>query len=174
MTATAVMDKLRRNLEKRDLDNYLFVQASAKAENIAVLRVLAASFAATLDFTLPEIDELKGAISEAVTNVVVHAYPEIKEQGLVSITAGIKDGSVLFVVSDDGIGIDDIDRARDPSYTSKPGEHMGLGFAFMESFMDEVHVESTPSRGTSVYLLKSPAGAGERTGREGAGKPAGH
>lgn len=133
------------------MDNTLRLEFPARSANVAVGRVCVAVFAAQLDPTVVELDDIKLAVSEAVTNAIVHAYPN--GEGLVRITAAIADGVLTVTVADDGVGIADVERAREPAYSSDP-ERMGLGFAFMDSAMDEVRVQSAPGGGTRVTLVK--------------------
>ncbi|MEX2356221.1 MAG: anti-sigma F factor [Thermaerobacterales bacterium] len=135
-------------------DNFFTLEMQAIPENVGIARLAVAAFASQLDFTLNEIEEIKVAVSEAVTNAVVHAYPV--DRGVVSITASLDGGRLVLRVSDEGVGIADVERAREPSYSSDP-ERMGMGFAFMEAFMDTVAVESAPGGGTTVSLQKRPA-----------------
>ncbi len=128
----------------------------ARPENVGLARVAVAAFASRLPFTLPELEEIKVAVSEAVSNAVVHAYDG--GAGAVRVRAARRDDRVLeIVVSDSGRGIEDVRRAREPSFTTAPGR-MGLGFAFMEAFMDGVEVTSTPGRGTRVRMWKRAGG----------------
>lgn len=121
-------------------------------ENVGIVRVTAASFASQLDFTLAELEEIKVAVSEAVSNAVIHAYP--KCEGKVELSMMIEDLSVIYEVRDHGIGIADIKKAREADFSSQD-ERMGMGFVFMESFMDRVTVESVVDQGTVVRMVKS-------------------
>lgn len=136
-----------------DVTNTMQLAMLAIAENVAVARLAVGSFASQLDFTLAELDELKVAVSEAVTNSVVHAYPE--GPGQVIVRASQHGRELTVVVEDSGCGIADIAQARQPSYSTDP-ERMGLGFVFMESFMDSVDVASRPGQGTAVTMRKTP------------------
>ena len=120
-------------------------------------RTAVAAFAAQLDPTCEEISDIKTAVSEAVTNCIVHAYPD--KVGSIYITAQLFDEGILRVrVRDRGIGIDDIKQAMTPLFTTSGGERAGLGFAVMESFMDRVRVSSALNRGTSVTMTKKICG----------------
>jgi stage II sporulation protein AB (anti-sigma F factor) len=141
--------------------NYFRLEMAAVPENVGLARLAVATFAANLDFSVPEVEELKVAVSEAVSNAVIHAYPT--EPGRVVVQCRAVAGGVLVEVADEGIGIEDLDEARKPSVSSDP-ERMGLGFVFMESFSDEFHVESAPGKGTRVRMLKRVAEAGRATG----------
>ena len=121
-------------------------------ENVGVARVTSASFAGQLDFTLAELEEIKVAVSEAVSNAVIHAYPNRMGQGELSMV--IEDSSVVYEVRDHGIGIADVEKAREADFSSQT-ERMGMGFVFMESFMDSVTVESVVDQGTVVRMVKS-------------------
>lgn len=121
------------------------------AENVGVARVAVATFAAQLDFGLPEIEEIKVAVSEAVSNVVLHAYPD--STGWFCVQAWLNDDGLGIEVTDHGVGIPDVGLARQASYTTKP-DRMGLGFVFMESFMDSLEVHSEVGKGTTVRMFK--------------------
>ena len=123
-------------------------------ENVGIARVTSASFAGQLDFTLAELEEIKVAVSEAVSNAVIHAYPN--RTGQVELSMMIEDSSVVYEVRDYGIGIADIAKAREADFSSQ-AERMGMGFVFMESFMDSVTVESVLDQGTVVRMVKSCA-----------------
>lgn len=133
------------------MDNTLRLEFPALSVNVAVGRVCVAVFASQLDPTVAELDDIKLAVSEAVTNAIVHAYPN--GEGLVRIVAAIADGTLTVIVADDGVGITDVSQARQPAFSTDP-ERMGLGFAFMDSAMDEVKVESSATSGTRVTLVK--------------------
>ncbi len=108
---------------------------------------------AALDPTVEQLADIKTAVSEAVTNAVVHAYPDTV--GAITITAAIYDGGRLVIsIADKGLGIADVKKAMEPLFTTGGGERAGLGFAVMESFMDAVRVRSTPGKGTRVTLTK--------------------
>ncbi len=134
----------------------MVLEIPSRPENVPLARLAVASFAAQMDFTVGELEEIKVAVSEAVTNSVLHAY---EEPGRVRITATRDGGRLVVEVADWGRGIQDVDRARQAPFTTRP-ERMGLGFAFMESFMDEVLVESRPGQGTAVRMTKTPTRAG--------------
>lgn len=139
-------------------ENDLLIEVPARAENVALLRVSVAAFAGGLPFTLPEIEELKVAVSEAATNCVLHAY-EPASPGRIELRAHHRDGRLLVEVRDRGRGIADVAQARQAAYTtSSDPEHLGLGFSFMEQFTDELEVASAPGEGTTVRLHKRPRG----------------
>lgn len=125
----------------------------SNSSNEAFARTAVAAFLLPLDPTVAELADVKTAVSEAVTNAVVHAYPDTT--GAVSIEAKITgDRRVIVTIRDKGVGIADIAQAMEPLYTTAGGERAGLGFAVMQSFSDKVRVRSTPGKGTSVTLEK--------------------
>ena len=134
-------------------DNYIKLEFPARAVNEGFARAAAAAFASQLDPTLTELGDLKTAVSEAVTNAVVHAYPE--SLGVVQLRARILPGGELeLVVKDKGVGIADVERARTPLYTTGGEERSGMGFTIMESFMDKLSVRSKPGKGTTVTMKR--------------------
>ncbi len=125
----------------------------AKSINESLARVVVAAFAARMDPTVEELAEIKTAVSEAVTNVIIHGYK--RREGVVYIECETGKDSLTVIVSDKGEGIADISLARTPMYTSNPdGERSGMGFTVMETFMDEVNVASLPGAGTTVMMKK--------------------
>lgn len=132
---------------------FMKLEIESLPENESFARVVVAAFAARLDPTLEEISDIKTAVSEAVTNAIIHAYED--RVGLISVRAYI-DGNVLTVeVEDWGVGIEDVEKARQPLYTSKPElERSGMGFTIMENFMDKLTVRSAPGQGTLVTMVK--------------------
>jgi len=140
------------------IQNQVTLEFPSKPENVAFARTAVAVFASQLDFTMDELDEIKVAVSEAVSNAVIHAYGQ--ETGMVRVEAAITTrGELVLRVSDAGRGIEDVDTARQAQWTSRPEERMGLGFTFMEQYMDHVDVESAPGAGTRVTMRKTPAQA---------------
>ena len=126
-----------------------------KSENESFARVAVAAFISQTDPTIEELIEIKTAISEAVTNSIIHAY-EKNEEGIIVIQCSINGQTIEIIIEDYGIGISDIEKAREPLYTSKPEqERSGMGFTVMETFMDEVEVQSVPGEGTKVILTKT-------------------
>ena len=125
-----------------------------RSVNEGFARAVVAAFLVPLDPTVPQMADLKTAVSEAVTNCIVHAYPD--SIGPVTLTAALYEGGLVRItVSDRGVGIADVEQAMQPMYTTgNPEERAGLGFAVMQSFMDKVKVSSTPGRGTRVTLSK--------------------
>ena len=135
----------------------LEIESLSKNEEFA--RVVVAVFMSCLDPTLEEIDDVKTAVSEAVTNAVIHGYEN--GNGIIAVEAEAQeDGRILTVrIADRGTGIKDVKKAMEPMYTSDPsGERSGMGFSFMEAFMDEVEVESEPGKGTVVTMKKRIGG----------------
>lgn len=123
----------------------------ARAANLSLARATVAAFAAQLPFTVEDLEDIKVAVSEAVSNVILHAYGP--EGGDVTIAAALLGDCLEVAVQDSGRGIADIEQARQPSFTTSP-DRMGLGFVLMDNFMDGVDVESAPGRGTTVTLRK--------------------
>ncbi|MBC8590746.1 anti-sigma F factor [Lachnospiraceae bacterium NSJ-29] len=125
----------------------------SKSNNESFSRVVVAAFAAQLDPTLEEISDIKTAISEAVTNSIIHGYEY--GEGMITIESTIKGNEIEIIISDEGKGIGDLDEAMEPFYTSKPNlERSGMGFTVMETFMDTLTVESRESKGTVVKMTK--------------------
>ncbi len=140
--------------------NEMKLEIESRSVNEAFARGSVAAFAAQLDPNIEEISDIKTAVSEAVTNCIVHAYAE--KVGKIYIWAGIYDNSVFKVkIRDRGCGIEDVNQAMEPLYTTLGGERAGLGFAVMESFCDKIKVTSKVGKGTSVMLQKSFKGRSE-------------
>lgn len=130
------------------------LQFSALSQNESFARVTVGAFVAQLDPTMDELTEIKTVVSEAVTNSIIHGYQNNPE-GIVYISVLLENDVVKISIKDEGIGIDDIDEARQPLYTTKPElERSGMGFTIMENFMDEIKVVSNPLAGTTVHLTK--------------------
>lgn len=135
-------------------DNKMSIEFVSKSQNEGFARVAVAAFVAQLDPTIDEINDVKTAVSEAVTNSIIHGY-ESREDGIVRIEAEINENAITIVISDNGIGIDDINQAMEPLYTSRPDlERSGMGFTVMETFMDYLEVESEKGKGTKVVIKK--------------------
>ena len=135
-------------------DNKMSIEFVSKSQNEGFARVAVAAFVAQLDPTIDEINDVKTAVSEAVTNSIIHGY-ENREDGLVRIDAEINENEVTLIITDKGSGIDDIGQAMEPLYTSRPDlERSGMGFTVMETFMDELDVESEKGIGTKVVIKK--------------------
>jgi stage II sporulation protein AB (anti-sigma F factor) len=135
------------------MKNEMTLAFDSISENEEFARVTVAAFASQLNPTLEEVADIRTAVSEAVTNAIIHGYPE----GIHTIVLRVRmENQQLEVwVIDEGVGIADISRAMEPLYTSRPDlERSGMGFMFMEAFMDEVKVESSPGMGTTVYMKK--------------------
>ena len=140
---------------KRYLDQ-ITVTFSSRSANEGFARAAAACYAAQLDPTLDELADIKTAVSEAVTNSIVHAYPD--QLGTVSLRMRLLEGNELEItVKDHGVGIPDINRAREPLFTTGNEERSGMGFTIMESFMDCLRVRSAPGKGTTVTMRKKVA-----------------
>lgn len=134
-------------------ENYVTLEFLSRSSNEGFARVAAAGFAAQLDPTLDELGDIKTAVSEAVTNAIVHAYPD--ELGRIVLKLKLLPGNVLeLTVRDWGRGIDNVEQARKPLFTTGGSERSGMGFTIMESFMDTVKVRSRPGKGTTVTMRK--------------------
>lgn len=137
-----------------DFTNEMMLEFDSKSINESFARTVVASFVAQLDPTLEEINDVKTAVSEAVTNSIIHGYND--KDGKIKIICKIKNRQVSIEVQDKGVGIDDIDKAMEPLYTSKPEiERSGMGFSFMEAFMDNLIVESEVEKGTTIKMSKT-------------------
>ena len=133
--------------------NKMKIEFISKSKNESFARSVASAFVLELDPTVQELSEIKTAVSEAVTNAIIHGYKN--ELGNVTIEGFIDNREVIFIISDKGIGIDNVDTAMEPMYTgSDDGERSGLGFTIMETFMDELEVKSVPGCGTTVRMRK--------------------
>ena len=133
--------------------NYIHLEFLSRSANEAFARGAAACFAAQLDPTLEELGDIKTAVSEAVTNAIVHAYPD--SLGKIVMRARILEGDVLEItIRDWGRGIPDVDKARQPLYTTGGEERSGMGFTIMESFMDRLTVRSSQGKGTRVTMRR--------------------
>ena len=134
--------------------NYITIEFPSRSANEGFARSAVAAFAVQLDPTLEELGDIKTAVSEAVTNAIVHAYPDTL--GKIVIKARIQEGNVLEItVRDWGCGIADVERAREPLFTTGGEERSGMGFTIMESFMDKLRVRSSLGRGTTVTTLRA-------------------
>ena len=139
--------------EKR-IKNQMTVEFPAISENEALARSVAAAFAAQADPTMEELTEIRTAVSEAVSNAVIHGYPEGVGQVIMELSI-YEDGVFRIVVEDRGVGIADVTRAREPLFTTgRDGERSGMGFTVMESFTDRLDVQSEPGKGTRVTMIK--------------------
>lgn len=136
------------------MNNEMFVEFSSVSENESFARVTVGAFIAQLDPTMDELTEIKTVVSEAVTNAIIHGYNN-QPGNQVSITCALNEGEIALTINDNGIGIGDLDEARQPLYTSKPElERSGMGFTIIENFMDSVEVISNPGDGTTVHMTK--------------------
>lgn len=134
--------------------NEMTVSFKSLSINESFARVVVASFVTSLDPTLEDLADIKTAVSEAVTNAIIHGYEG--KDGIITIHCTITGKTVTIKIIDKGVGIDDIEKARQPFYTSKPEmERSGMGFTVMETFMDRMEVESRPGEGTTVTLIKT-------------------
>lgn len=136
--------------------NYIRLEFPSRSSNEGFARMTAACFASQMDPTLNEVEDIKTAVSEAVTNAIVHAYPD--SIGKVSLKAKICEGNVLEItIKDSGKGIPNVEKARQPMFTTGGEGRSGMGFTIMESFMDALSVRSTAGRGTTVTMRKKIA-----------------
>ena len=133
--------------------NYMILEFPSKSSNEAFARSAVACFAAQLDPTLEELGDIRTAVSEAVTNCIVHAYPN--DLGIIILRCRIlKDNVLDIVVKDRGVGIPDVEQARQPAYTTGGGERSGMGFTIMESFMTSLEINSAEGKGTTVHMRR--------------------
>ncbi len=134
-------------------ENYMILEFPSKSTNEAFARAAVACFASQMDPTMEELGDIRTAVSEAVTNCIVHAYP--REIGLIMLRCRIlKDNVLDIVVKDRGIGISDIEKARQPMFTTGGSERSGMGFTIMESFMTSLSVTSEAGKGTTVHMRR--------------------
>ncbi len=138
-------------------ENNMMIEFDSRSENEGFARVAVAAFVTLLNPTLEEIEDVKTAVSEAVTNSIIHGYGERIEK--IILKAAIKEDTVYLEITDYGCGIENIEKAMEPMYTTRPDlERSGMGFAFMEAFMDEIHIESEVNKGTTIYMNKKIMG----------------
>ena len=138
---------------KNVYENEMKLEFTSKSNNESFARITIAAFVAQLDPTIEEISDIKTAVSEAVTNSIIHGYEE--KEGIVKIECKLFANSIEIEISDNGKGIENVEKARQALYTSKPElERSGMGFTIMESFMDEVKIESVLGLGTKVTMKK--------------------
>ena len=136
------------------MKNVMNLEFSALSQNESFARVTVAAFIAQLDPTMDELTEIKTVVSEAVTNSIIHGY-ENDSNGIVYISVLIEDGFIDLTIKDKGLGIMDVEEARQPLFTTKPElERSGMGFTIMENFMDEIEIKSQPGIGTEIRLRK--------------------
>lgn len=141
-------------------EDYVIFEFPSLPQNIAFARTVTAVFASRLDFTLDEIDDIKTCVSEAVTNVVVHAYQG--RSGVVRMTLSVEDGRLVIVVEDQGKGISDIEWAKQPFNTTMPEEHTGLGLYFISEFMEELEIDTRVGAGTRIRMATRPSQANQQ------------
>ncbi len=135
-------------------DNEVNIVFDAKSENESLARVVVVSFITPLNPTLNVVNDIKTAVSEAVTNAIIHGYDG--EYGKIYMNLRLKDGILQIEIKDNGIGIENIEQVKEPLYTSKPEmERSGMGFTVMETFMDKLEVLSTYKMGTTILMTKS-------------------
>ena len=133
--------------------NYMTLEFPSKSSNEAFARSAVACFAAQLDPTMEELGDIRTAVSEAVTNAIVHGYPN--ELGMVTVRCRIlKDQILDIVIKDKGVGISDLEQARRPSFTTGGSDRSGMGFTIMESFMTSFDITSEPGKGTTVHMRR--------------------
>ena len=138
---------------KEQFENEMKLEFLSKASNEAFARITVAAFASQLDPTIEELADIKTAVSEAVTNCIIHAYENRK--GIIKINSKLENEKIIIEISDNGKGIENVEVAKEPLYTTKPNlERSGMGFTIMESFMDNMKVESIVGLGTKVTLEK--------------------
>ena len=134
-------------------ENYMVLEFPSRSVNEGFARSAVACFAAQMDPTLEELGDIRTAVSEAVTNCIVHAYPE--GFGMITLRCRIlKDNVLDIVIKDRGIGIADLEQARRPAFTTGGNERSGMGFSIMESFMTSLDVTSIPGKGTSIHMRR--------------------
>ncbi len=139
---------------KEKYENEMKLEFLSKSSNEAFARIAVAAFVSQLDPTIEELADIKTAVSEAVTNSIIHGYENI--QGVVKVIGKIIDNKIILEISDSGKGIENVDVAKEPLYTTKPNlERSGMGFTIMESFMDKVEVESIVDIGTKITMEKN-------------------
>ena len=135
---------------------HMRLEMESLSRNEEFARVVTAVFMSRLDPTLEEVDDVKTAVSEAVTNAVIHGYRGSQGTIYLELTADLEERILTVAVKDRGVGIADVKQAMEPMFTTDPeGERSGMGFSFMEAFMDQVEVESEPNHGTLVTMKKS-------------------
>lgn len=134
-------------------ENYMILDFPSKSSNEAFARAAVACFAAQMDPTLEELGDIRTSVSEAVTNAIVHAYPD--SLGIITLRCRIlKDNILDIVVKDRGIGIADVEKAKQPMFTTGGSDRSGMGFTIMESFMTSLDITSEPGKGTTVHMRR--------------------
>lgn len=134
-------------------ENYMMIEMPSKSSNESVARSVVACFAAQMDPTIEEMGDIRTAVSEAVTNAIVHAYPD--EYGVITIRCRILKENILdIVIKDKGVGIPDLEQAMRPMFTTGGSDRSGMGFTIMESFMTTFEVMSEPGKGTTIHMRR--------------------
>ena len=134
-------------------ENYMILEFPSRSTNEAFARSAVACFASQMDPTLEELGDIRTAVSEAVTNCIVHAYPD--GYGMITLRCRmLKDNVLDIVIKDKGVGIPDLEQARRPTFTTGGSERSGMGFTIMESFMTSFEVTSQPGKGTSIHMRR--------------------
>ena len=150
---------------KSEFENEMKLEFVSKSSNEAFARITVAAFASQLDPTIEELADIKTAVSEAVTNCIIHGYDN--RQGIVKVIAKLKENEIIIEISDKGKGIENIEIAKEPLYTTKPNlERSGMGFTIMESFMDSMEIESIVGLGTKITMSKKIKTKEEETEEE--------
>lgn len=148
-----VKNRKKRGADMERIKDEMIVEFDSASKNESFARIVVAAFVTRLNPTLEEVADIKTAVSEAVTNSIIHGYEN--REGKIHIETVIVEDTVTIVIQDFGIGISNIEKAMEPLYTTKPDlERSGMGFAFMEAFMDELFVESEPGVGTKITMRK--------------------
>lgn len=147
---------VKERMEEVETTNEMTLEFESRSENESFARTVVAAFCTRLDPTLEELADIKTAVSEAVTNSIIHGYAH--REGRIQVNCRIEGRTIHVRISDQGIGIPDIEQAREPMYTTRPEwERSGMGFAFMEAFMDELEIQSEPDCGTTIIMSKTIA-----------------
>lgn len=141
------------------MENNMSLEFDAKSQNEGLARIVVSAFLTELDPTVEEMNDVKTAVSEAVTNSIIHGYGEKEGQVFMKCSLrkdnDLEDCILQIEIKDEGVGIEDIEKAKEPLYTTKPElERSGMGFMFMEMFMDHIHIDSKPGVGTTVFMTK--------------------
>lgn len=139
---------------EKGIENRIIMKFDAISQNESFARIAVSAFASVLNPTVEEISDMKTAVSEAVTNCIIHGYEN--QGGVITMELTMDKNTIHIMIQDEGVGIVNVEQAMEPLYTSKPDlERSGMGFSFMEAFMDDLHVFSEPGEGTIVKMSKS-------------------
>lgn len=154
LCCTSIIEKIKkRGADMEHMKDQMTVEFDSTSRNESFARIVVAAFVTRLNPTLEEIADIKTAVSEAVTNSIIHGYENT--DGKIRIETVVVEDTVTIIVQDFGIGIENVEKAMEPLYTTKPDlERSGMGFAFMEAFMDELFVESEIGVGTKITMRK--------------------